>query len=90
MRGNGLKLEEGRFRLHIKKKFRTVRGVIHWNRLPSEVIDTCSLEALKPRLDGALGNLVWWELSLPTAGGLELDDLKGPFQPKPFYDFMIL
>jgi len=27
-------------------------------------------------------------VSLPTAEGLELGDLKGPFQPKPFYDSM--
>lgn len=23
---------------------------------------------------------------MPVAGGLELDDLCGPFQPRPFYD----
>ena len=34
-----------------------------------------SLEVFKARLDGALGNLVWWEVSLPMAGGLELDEL---------------
>ena len=27
---------------------------------------------------------------MPIAGGLELDDLKGPFQLKPFYDSMII
>ena len=27
---------------------------------------------------------------LAYSGELELDDLKGPFQPKPFYDSMIL
>jgi len=27
---------------------------------------------------------------LPIAEGLKLDDLKGPFQPKPFYGSMIL
>jgi len=27
---------------------------------------------------------------VPIAGGLELDDLKGPFQHKPFYDSVIL
>jgi len=27
-------------------------------------------------------------VSLPIAWGLEPDDLKGPFQPKPFYDSM--
>jgi len=28
------------------------------------------------------------EGSLPIAGGLELGDLKGPFQPPKFYDSM--
>ena len=57
-RGSGFKLEEGRFRLDIRKKFFTVRVVRHWNRLPSEVVDAPSLEAFKARLDGALSNLV--------------------------------
>ena len=58
MWGDGFKLEEGRFRLDIRKKFFTVRVVRHWNRLPSEVVDAPSLEAFKARLDGALSNLV--------------------------------
>jgi len=29
----------------------------------------------KARLDGAVSNLVWWKVSLPLAGGLELGDL---------------
>jgi len=37
------------------------------------------------RLDGALSNLSGWEVSLPLAGVMEPDDLKEPFQPKPFY-----
>ena len=41
-----------------------------WNRLPREAVDVPSLEVLKVRLDGALGNLSW---------GWELDDLKGSF-----------
>ena len=45
--------------------------------------------ALTPRLDGALRTLGWWKMSLLMAGGLEPDDLYGPFQPKPFCDSMI-
>ena len=70
-------------RVGIKKKFFTVRVVRHWNRLPGEVVDAPSLEAFKARLDGALR-----EVSRPIAGRLEVDHLKGPFQPKPFYDSM--
>ena len=38
----------------------------------------------------ALGSLVWWLATLSTVGGLELDDHCGPFQPRSFYDSMIL
>ena len=57
-KGNGFKLEEGRFRLDIRNKFFTVKAVRHWNRLPSEAVNAPSLEAFKARLDGALSNLV--------------------------------
>ncbi|GAB0183243.1 triadin [Grus japonensis] len=57
-RSNGLKNEEGRFRLDIRKKFFTVRVVRHWNRLPREAVAAPSLEVFKARLDGAFGNLV--------------------------------
>ena len=43
--------------------------VRHWNRLPRAAVDAPSLEVLKARLDGAVSNLGWWEVSLPTAGG---------------------
>ena len=40
-----------------------------------EAVAAPSLAVLKARLDGALSNLVWWKVSLPTAGRLELGDL---------------
>jgi len=54
-RGNGFKLRESRFRLHIRKKFFTVRLVKRWNWLPRE--EAPSLEMFKARLDTALSSL---------------------------------
>ena len=68
----------------IPGKKEMIRWKREWNRLPGEVLG--ALEAFKARLDGAMINLVQWEVSLPTTGGLKLDDLKGPFQRKSFYD----
>ena len=89
-RGNGLKPGQGRFRLDIRENFFTQRVLTHWNRLPKEVVDASSLEALKARLDVALGSLVCWLATLHTAGELQLDDHCDPFQPMPLYDSMIL
>ena len=52
-------------------------------------MDAPCLEAFKSRLNGAVSNLLYREVSLPIARGLEIDDLGGPFQPKPFYDSTI-
>ena len=62
---NDFKLGEGRFRLDIKRKFFTEGVVRPWHGLPRRIVDAPSLEVLKARLDGALGSLSWWEMSLP-------------------------
>ncbi|KFQ00918.1 hypothetical protein N330_04973, partial [Leptosomus discolor] len=54
---NGFKLETGRFRSDIRKKFFTIRVVKHWNSLSREVMGAPSLKTFKIRCDGALGNL---------------------------------
>ena len=41
----------------------------HWNRLPKEAVDAPSLQALKARLDVALGSLGCWLATLNIAGG---------------------
>ena len=86
----GKKLWKRKIRLDIRKKFFTMRAVRPWHRLPREAVAAPSLAVLKARLDGALSTLGWWKMSLLMAGGLEPDDLQGPFQPKPFCDSVIL
>ena len=74
-RGNSFKLRQGRFRLSIRRNFLTQKVVMHWNRLPREIVDAPSLETFKARLDVALGSLVYWLVTLHMAGRLKLNDL---------------
>ena len=45
------------------------------NRLPRQVVDALLPGVLKVVLDGTLGNLIWWKVSLPMTRALELDVL---------------
>ena len=54
MRGNGLKLNQERFRLDITKNLFPERVLKYWNRLTR---DSLSLEVFKKRVDVALRDM---------------------------------
>ena len=51
MRRNVLKLYQGRVRLDIRKNLISTRVVMHWHRLPREVVDSLSIKMSKECID---------------------------------------
>ena len=78
MRGNGLKLHQGRFRLGIRRTF-SEKEVRQWHRLPREVVQSLSLEVFQNRVDVALRAMVSGQGGGRLVAGL--DDLRDLFQP---------
>ena len=57
-KGKALRLHQGRFRLDITKNVFTERVLMHWNRLPREVVEAPSLEVFRRHVDAELRDMV--------------------------------
>lgn len=58
LRGQGDTVLSSMVRLHIRKNFFTERMIRYWKGVPSEVVESLSLEGFKGRLGVALSNMV--------------------------------
>jgi len=57
-RGHSSKLNEGRFRLDIRKHLFTEMVLKHWSRLPREVVNAPSLSVFERHLDNVFNNML--------------------------------
>ena len=58
-RSNGFKLSIPRCNTELRRRFWSVRGVVLWNRLPSEIVSAASVERFKAMLDVYMGDLFY-------------------------------
>ena len=77
MRGNGLRLCQGRFRFGIRTHLSSERAVMQWNRLPRGVMGSPSLEVVLSCADVALRDVGGWGWT-----GVGLGELRGLFKPE--------
>ena len=81
--------EKGKFRQDVREKHLSLRGQWDAGAAAQRSCGAPSLEALKAKLDGALGS--WAARGQPCPWhGVGLGGLWGPFLPKPFCDSVIL
>ena len=65
MRENGFKLCQVRFCLDIRKNLSSERVVMHWHRLPREMVEPPSPEMFRKRADG---HWVTWSVGMVWMG----------------------
>ncbi|KFV47665.1 hypothetical protein N341_11922, partial [Tyto alba] len=55
---NGVKLQQGKFRLDIRKRFFTEMVDSHWNRVSRDMVTAQSLSEIKEHLEDTLDRMI--------------------------------